>query len=285
LYNSYLVGKLACGTIAGVRVLPPALALAFALSLALPPAAHAAEPKDPLERARLLYNQRQYERAVTASEEARRIPERADSADLIAARAYLEQYRETAAAEDLANARDRLRRISTQRFVPTERMEFIVGLGETLYFDDAAGAAATLFDSVLAARENLLGDGRERVLDWWASAVDRDARPRSDIERQGLYQKVRERMASELAANPASAAAAYWAAAAARGQGDLQAAWDAAQAGWVRAPLTTDQGVTLRGDLDNLVQRAIIPERARVAAQSADTLRMEWERFKQRWER
>ena len=262
-----------------------ALPLAFALSLALPPAAHAAEPKDPLERARLLYNQRQYERAVTAAEEARRIPERADSADLIAARAYLEQYRETAAAEDLANARDRLRRISTQRFAPTERMEFIVGLGETLYFDDAAGAAAALFDSALAARENLLGDARERVLDWWASAVDRDARPRSEIERQGLYQKVRERMTIELAANPASAAAAYWAAAAARGQGDLQAAWDAAQAGWVRAPLTADQGTTLRGDLDNLVLRAIIPERARVAAQSADTLRTEWERFKQRWER
>jgi len=92
-------------------------------------------------------------------------------------------------------------------------------------------------------------------------------------------------MASELATNPASAAAAYWAAAAARGQGDLQAAWDAAQAGWVRAPLTPDQGMSLRTDLDNLVQRAIIPERARVAAQSVDTLRMEWERFKRRWER
>jgi hypothetical protein len=281
LYNSYLVGQLACGTIARVRALP----LAIALLLAVASAARAADPKDPLERARLLYNQRQYEKAVTAAEEARRNPDRADSADLIAARAYLEQYRETAAAEDLANARDRLRRISPQRFVPTERMEFIVGLGEALYFDDAAGAAAALFDSVLASPDNLLGDARERVLDWWASAVDRDARPRSEIERQGLYQKVRERMASELASNPASAAAAYWAAAAARGQGDLQAAWDAAQAAWVRAPLTADQGATLRGDLDNLVQRAIIPERARLAAQSADTLRMEWERFKQRWER
>ena len=281
MYNRYLVHKLACATIAGVRALP----LAIGLLLALPPAARAAEPKDALERARLLYNQRQYEKAVTAAEEARRNPERADSADLIAARSYLEQYRETAAAEDLANARDRLRRISPQRFVPTERVEFIVGLGETLYFDDAAGAAAAVFDSVLASHDNLLGDARERVLDWWASAVDRDARPRPEIERQGLYQKVRERMASELATNPASAAAAYWAAAAARGQGDLQAAWDAAQAGWVRAPLTPDQGMSLRTDLDNLVQRAIIPERARVAAQSVDTLRMEWERFKQRWER
>lgn len=259
--------------------------LAFALIFLAVAASHAAEPKDPLERARLLYNQRQYERAVTAAEEARRNPERADSADLIAARAYLEQYRETAAAEDLANARDRLRRISPQRFVPTERIEFIVGLGETLYFDDAPGAAAAVFDSVLASRDNLLGDARERVLDWWASAVDRDARPRSEIERQGLYQRIRERMSTELAANPASAAAAYWAAAAARGQGDLQAAWDAAQAAWVRAPLTTDQGMALRGDLDRLVLRAIIPERARVLAQSADALRLDWERFKERWEK
>jgi hypothetical protein len=281
LYNRYLVDQLACATIARVRALPLAIALVVGFS----PAARAAEPKDALERARLLYNQRQYEKAVTAAEEARRNPERADSADLIAARAYLEQYRQTAAAEDLANARDRLRRISPQRFVPTERVEFIVGLGEALYFDDAPGAAAALFDSVLASRDNLLGDARERVLDWWASAVDRDARPRSEIERQGLYQKVRDRMATELATNPASAAGAYWAAAAARGQGDLQAAWDAAQAGWVRAPLTADQGAALRGDLDNLVQRAIIPERARLAAQSVDTLRMEWERFKQRWER
>jgi hypothetical protein len=281
LYNSYLGRQLACASIASVRALP----LAAALTLFLPVAASAADPKDALERARLLYNQHQYERAVTAAEEARRAPERADSADLIAARAYLEQYRETAAAEDLANARDRLRRISPQRFVPNERTEFIVGLGEALYFDDAAGAAAALFDSVLAAHDNLLGDARERVLDWWASAVDRDARARSEIDRQGLYRKIRDRMASELAANPASAAAIYWAAAAARGQGDLQAAWDAAQAGWVRAPLTTDQSASLRGDLDNLVLRAIIPERARVQAQSADTLRMEWERFKLRWER
>src|SRR6266850_3084363 len=45
---------------------------------------------DPLARARLLYNQRQFQAAVTAAEEARSSPARADAADLVAARAYLE---------------------------------------------------------------------------------------------------------------------------------------------------------------------------------------------------
>jgi hypothetical protein len=92
-------------------------------------------------------------------------------------------------------------------------------------------------------------------------------------------------MAAELVTNAASATATYWSSAAARGQGDLHAAWDAAQAGWVRAPLVPGQGVDLRGDLDQLVQRAIIPERARILAQSPETLRLEWERFKDRWKK
>jgi hypothetical protein len=123
------------------------------------------------------------------------------------------------------------------------------------------------------------------VLDWWASAVDREARPRPDIERQALYQKVLDRMEAELVANPASGVAAYWLCAAARGQGDLRAAWDAAQAAWVRAPLTIDRGATLRADLDRLVQRGIVPDRARVLAQPPDVLLKEWERFKEQWEK
>ena len=92
-------------------------------------------------------------------------------------------------------------------------------------------------------------------------------------------------MREELARRPDSATAAYWAIAAARGQGDLQGAWDAAQAGWVRAPLTPDHGAALRGDIDRLVQRAIIPERARAIGQPAETIREEWEAFKEKWNR
>ena len=103
-----------------------------------------------------------------------------------------------------------------------------------------------------ARRDGLTGEARERVLDWWASAIDREAKPRPDIERQGVYQRIRTRMDEELATHPGSGAAAYWIAAAARAQGDLQAAWDAAQAGWVRARLGSDKGAALRSDLDRL---------------------------------
>jgi hypothetical protein len=238
---------------------------------------------DPLARARLLYNQGQYLEAVAAAEQARLSPARADVADLIAARAYLERFRESTATDDLTNARDRLRRLNTQRFGPRERAEYVIGLGETLFFDGAFGAAANVFDSVLKSRDLLVGDARERLLDWWATAVDREARPRSDIERQGIYQRIRARMEEELATHPASGASAYWLAAAARTQGDVQGAWDAAEAGWVRAPLAADRGEALRADLDRLVLRAIIPDRAKVTAQSPDSLRTEWERFKERW--
>src|SRR6185436_17558252 len=108
---------------------------------------------DPLARARLLYNQRQYDAAVRAAEQARLIPARADAADLVAARAYLERFLESAASDDLTN--------------PRERAEYVVGLGETLFFEGAFGAAATVFDSALNSRDALTGEARERVIDWW----------------------------------------------------------------------------------------------------------------------
>jgi hypothetical protein len=245
------------------------------------PAARAAD--DPLARARLLYNQKQFNEAITAAEQARHIPTRADAADLVAARAYLERFRESSASDDLTNARDRLRRLDPQRLLPRERTEYIVGLGETLYLDQSYGAAAAVFDSVLQSGDLMLAGARDRVLDWWADSLERDARPRPEMDRRAVYQRIRDRMEEELAYQASSSAAAYWLAAAARGHGDLQAAWDAAQAAWVRAPLAPDKGVALRADVDRLVQRAIIPDRAKSSAQPPQTFQQEWERFKDRW--
>jgi hypothetical protein len=238
---------------------------------------------DPLARARLFYNQRQYVEAINAAEQAREIAARADAADLIAARAYLERFRESSASDDLTNARDRLRRLDPQRLLPRERVEYIVGLGETLYFDQSYGAAAAVFDSVLQGGDLMLSGSRDRVLDWWADSLEHDARPRPEMDRRAVYQRIRERMEEELAYQSSSTAAAYWLAAAARGHGDIQAAWDAAQAAWVRAPLAADKGVALREDVDRLVQRAIIPDRAKSSAQPPQTFQQEWERFKDRW--
>jgi hypothetical protein len=247
--------------------------------------AAAADPKDPLARARLRYNEGDWAAAVAAAEEARLVPGQADRADLIAARALLEQYRQSAAIDDLTAARDRLRRVNPERFNDIERRELVVGLGQMLYFDESPAAAAMVFESVLAGPDYLEPAGRERLLDWWASAVDADARRQPEIERHAMYQQILDRMMNELGANPTSATAPYWMAAAARGRGDLDGAWEAAQAAWARAPLTRDGGAALRGDVDRLVLRAIIPERAKLTARSADSLTGEWEAFKEKWNR
>jgi hypothetical protein len=241
--------------------------------------------KSALMRARTAYNQGQWDEALAAAEEARTSPDFADGADLIAARSYLERFRTAKTADDLVNAREHLKRLDPSKFSRSERLEFLVGLGEALYLDDQPGAAAVVFESVVVPSTELTGSARERVLDWWAAALDRDARPRPEIDRREIYQRVRERMAEELTLNPGSATASYWISAASRGQGDLQAAWDAAEAGWVRAPLTADGGHTLRSDLDELVQRAIVPERSRILGQPADAIAAEWEAFKDRWRR
>ena len=90
--------------------------------------------------------------------------------------------------------------------------------------------------------------------------------------------------------DPGSAPAGYWVVAAARGAGDLDAAWSRAMAAWVRAGLGRDRGVNLRGDLDRLVVHAVIPERAarlstREPAVAAAGLLSEWEAFKASWAR
>ncbi len=95
-------------------------------------AAFAAAADDPLAKARQLYNQRQFAEAIQVAEQARSTASRADAADLIAARAYLERFRDTAASDDLTNARDRLRRLNPDKFGPRERTEYIIGLGEAL---------------------------------------------------------------------------------------------------------------------------------------------------------
>jgi len=251
--------------------------------LAGAPASAAADRPDALSRARALYNARQFEAAIAAADEAYATAALANAADLIAARAYLERFRDTASADDLVSARDRLRRLDPRRLTTRERIEYLVGLGEALYFEGAYGAAAGTFESAIG-REDGASDAADRVLDWWATAVDEDARLRPDIERQPRYQRIRERMERELERRE-SAIAAYWLAASARGLGDLQGAWDAALAAWVRAPLARDGGTALRADIDALMERAIVPERAKATAQPPDALKSEWEEFKERWSR
>ncbi len=267
------------------RVLPHAIAAGLLVMVA---ASVAAQP-DPVSRARLLYNERQYDAAIEAAVQARKIPAIADAAALVLARAYLERYRQTADAADLVAAREGLRAIRPEALAPRDRVDYLVGLGEALFLDDEFGAAAEVFGSAVEPARETEPQIKDQVLDWWASALDRQAYAGAAEDRSWIYDRILERMVDELRADPASGVAAYWIAAAARGAGDLDRAWSAAVAGWVRAPLTRDRGAALRADLDRLMLQAIIPERAREEADGAErerataSMRAEWESIKRKW--
>jgi hypothetical protein len=95
-------------------------------------------------------------------------------------------------------------------------------------------------------------------------------------------------MHEELRRDAGSAPANYWLAVAARGTGDLDAAWDAAIAAWVRATLGPASSSALRADIDRLVTQALVPERARLRpsgdqADATEALRAQWETIKTQW--
>ena len=259
-----------------------ALVLTVVLVAALASDARAQDGAHALAHARTSYNAREYDEAVSAADEARRTPDLAAAADLVAARALLERYRASAAAEDLAQARERLRRLDAAQLTPRERTEWLIGLGGALYFEETPGAAAVLFRTALGGAE-LDQSAREHLLDWWASALDRDARARPAPERLAIYQDISRRMTDELVENPTSGTASYWLAASAVGQSDWDGAWHAALAAWVRAPLTDDGGETLRADIERLIERAIVPSRAKRLSIEQTVVSEEWADFKSRW--
>lgn len=228
------------------------------------------------------------------------------AAALVAARSLLERYRVTGEQADLGAARDHLRAIDPSSLTPGERRELIVGLAEALFLEESFGAAAELFDAALgasgadAARPAGPADGiqraeraeRERTLDWWATSLDRYAQLKPQAERRLIYLRIADRMERESREHPASTPAAYWLAAGARGAGELDRAWSAAIAAWLRAPMTLDRGAALRADIDRLVQTALIPERARVLAlgpkeieEARQALQAEWDSLKKNWTR
>lgn len=263
---------------------------AFAIALILTgvaPAAWADEPPA-LAKARMLYNASDYEGAIESAAVARRDASWADAAALIIARSHLEQYRQRADAEDLSAAREALGAIRVAALGPRDQIDLIVGLGQSLYLGEIYGAAAELFDTALA-RAALLG-ARDRILllDWWATALDREAQSRPAERRARVFERILARMEEEIQRDPGNAVANYWLAVAARGAGDIDGAWNSAVAAWVRSTLAPESTETLRVDLDRLVTQALIPERARTVAardpqEAMSTLRAEWDMVKQQW--
>ncbi|MGE3403609.1 MAG: hypothetical protein AB7K63_13520 [Vicinamibacterales bacterium] len=260
--------------------------LVLMLVLAAVPAA-AAEPPS-LARARALYNAADFDGAISAAAVARQIPDAADAASLVLARAHLERYRRNANADDLTAARTALAGVHADVLTPRDRVDLLVGLGQSLFFGEVFGAAGELFDTALGSGNLLPARDRLMLLDWWASALDREAQLREAERRAPLFARILDRMEQELRADPGSHPANYWLAVAARGMGDIDRAWNAAVAGWVRAPLAADTAAALRADLDRLVTQVLVPERVRprpAAEQEAATatVRAEWDLVKGQW--
>src|SRR5262245_13793473 len=187
-------------------MLPSCMRRPFAVAAMLLMLVGPAVAADQLAEARRLYNLGQYETAEKLAREAMAIPARADAARVVLGRIQLERYRQSSDPKDLRQARESLRGVDTAPLDAAERVELTVGLAEALYFEEKFGAAAQLFESV-RQRSALLGTAaHERVLDWWATAVDRQAQTRQPDERPAIYARVLERMTEEIAEYPGSAA-------------------------------------------------------------------------------
>jgi hypothetical protein len=258
-----------------------------AMALLILSAAGAAAEPATLARARALYNAGSYDAAIEAAATARREPAAGDAAALVMGRSHLERFRGAGAAEDLNAARTTLAGVRLEMLSPRDQLDLLIGLGQTLYFSDVYGAAADVFDSALGRAAILNPRDRAKLIDWWATALDRQAQARPADRRAPIYERIVDRIEGELHSEPGSAVANYWLVVGTRGAGDLDRAWDAALAGWVRATLGADV-VALRVELDRVVTEALIPERARTRpvreqADAAASMRAEWEQIKSAW--
>jgi hypothetical protein len=249
---------------------------------------------DLLAVARQAYNAGDYDAAVTAARQHLEEPGAGDpsteqEARVVLARALIEVYRMSGNAADLAAAREALVTAAITPLTGNLRVEWLVGTAAALYFEEAFGASAETFASVL---ENpraaaVVPGGRERLIDWWATASDRALQRLEGTERQAGYERFAERLRVELRRDASLGVPTYWLVIAARGAGDLDQALAVARAAWVRAQLAPDHGAALRADLERLMTQAVIPERARRAGSNqqgqVDTLTVQWEEFKRRW--
>jgi hypothetical protein len=241
-----------------------------------------------LAQARALHNAADYEAAISAADEARADPASADAAALVVARSHLERYRLRLDPGDLVAARGALSAIRPAALSPRDHLDLLVGLGQALYLGGTFGAAAELFDTALGQSSLLGARDRLLLLDWWATAVDREAQTLAADRRVPPLERVIDRMEEELRQDPGNAAANYWLAVSARGAGDIERAWHAAVAGWIRAILSPASAAALRSDLDRLVTEVLVIERARTRpvseqSEAAEALRAEWDLVKDQW--
>ena len=146
-----------------------------------------------LAKARSAYNEQRFDEAVEAALVAQKFPATSDAATLVLSRAYLERYRQRANPTDLAAARSQLGNVRVSNIDARDHLDFLMALGETLFFEENYGAAAELFESGL---DGAIAQGPttgEAMLDWWGSAVERQADGLEREPRERLFAHLRER--------------------------------------------------------------------------------------------
>ena len=147
--------------------------LALALMFLWP--GHAVAQRADLARARSLYNQRHFDDAIEAASVAQKVPATADAAPVVLARAHLERYRERANPGDLSAARVALGTVRVSNLDTRDNIDYLMALGEALFFEDDYGAAASLFESGLDGAAAQGPQTGEAMLEWWGSAMERHA--------------------------------------------------------------------------------------------------------------
>ena len=247
----------------------------------------ASAQSDPLVLAHEQYNAQQYDAAIQSATEARQIAASADAAAVVLSRAHLERYRQMLDPDELAAARDALTAVDKGKLSARDRLDWTIGMGELLYFDWRFSTAAEFFDVALGQLDMLEPGARDRLMEWWAEALDQQAQLGQKMDRRSIYERILARAEETLRRDDRSTVATYWLAAAAAGADDFDRAWGAASAGWLRATAGPD-GVKLRDDLDRLVTTVIIPQRAgHISPTDPDSaivlLREQWEEMKRRY--
>ena len=241
-----------------------------------------------LSEARVSYNAFDFDRAISLAAAARQDPVEADAASVLIARAYLGRYDQGTDPIDLSFAREALASVNASQLNRVDRAAWLVGFGQILYLDGRPGVAAEVFETALAITPDMPAADERTLLDWWATALDREAFSSTPRRRVELGEQIGTRMLAELAVSPGGAVPNYWLVASARTAGQFERAWDSAAAAWIRSRLDPASAPRLRDDLDRLVVEGIVPGLARARADAGlegdvETLLEAWARFKDEW--
>src|SRR6185503_5339063 len=108
----------------------------------------------------------------------------------VIARARLERYRQSMNASELADAREALQAVRAASLNARDQVDLLIGLGQALYLGEVYGPAAELFGTALDKGTILAPRDRTMLLDWWATALDREAQTRPYDRRPPIYQRI-----------------------------------------------------------------------------------------------